>query len=181
MKYIALKKELTINGFLGYKTSKAMYTLLMQQDQTKGKFLAIPGGKTVAIVSSSFHPDIVHTMEEEAEKVLRTLGAANILTVHVPGAFEIPLACLHLIKQKHVEGIVALGVIIQGKTHHAAEIARACTDGLMQIQLSTTIPIAHEVLYVDSAKTARERAGGEHGKGAEAAEALACMMQILGK
>lgn len=151
----------------------------MQHRKAQESHLKVPQGKSVAIVSSSYHHDIVHVMEEDATKKLRELGATDIVVIHVPGAFEIPLACLDLIQRKGVAGIVALGIIIQGKTHHAEEIARACTDGLMQIQLMTSIPIAHEVLYVDTLKTARERAISDQGKGTEAAETLVCMMNIM--
>ena len=156
-----------------------VYTVIMLSNQAPKTVSRIPKGKTIAVICSSYHQDIVRIMEDDAKKMLHELGASNILTLSVPGAFELPLACLDLIRRKKVHGIVALGIIVQGETHHASEIARACTDGLMQVQLSTQIPIAHEVLYVNSVKVARERAGGEHGKGKEAAETLARMISIM--
>ena len=71
-----------------------------------------------------------------------------------------------------MDGIIALGIIIQGETHHATEIARACTDGLMQVQVQTGVPIAHEVLFVHSRAQAEKRLC----KGAEAAETLLKMI-----
>ena len=131
----------------------------------------------IAIVRSSFYKDLLVEMEGEARKALKEAGVdeKNIRTVTVPGSFEIPLACKKVIEQGNIDGIVALGIIIQGETHHAAEIARGCTEGLMRVQLKTGVPIVHEVLFVDSRKQAEARVG----KGAEAARTLIEMMKML--
>lgn len=135
----------------------------------------------IAIVRSSYYADLVDAMEESAREELMDAGIAkeDIQTITVPGSFEIPFAC-HNIAPK-VDGIVAIGIIIQGETHHAGEIARACTDGLMRIQIETNTPVAHEVLFVDSHSQAKERALGKHSKGKEAAHTLIQMISMLKK
>jgi 6,7-dimethyl-8-ribityllumazine synthase len=140
-----------------------------------------PEACRVAIVRSSYYPELLDSMEEGARRKFRDAGIpdAHIETQIVPGSFEIPLACASIIEKKKVHGIVALGVIIEGETHHAAEIARACTDGLMQVQLNKNIPIAHGVLFVKSLEQAMERAREDHNRGTEAVEALLGMLAVL--
>ncbi len=137
-----------------------------------------PKGTCIAIVRASYYDDLILEMETAAREILVKAGIENIISVIVPGAFEIPLACKKVIQEKKVSGVIALGVIVQGETHHAAEIARACTDGIMQVQLESSIPIIHEVLFVDSLEQARERVMGETNKGAEAATTLLRMISL---
>lgn len=117
-------------------------------------------------------------MEEGAKHVLAEAGVTDITTLVVPGAFEIPLACQKVIREKNIAGVVALGVIIQGETHHAGEIARACTDGIMQVMLETGIPIAHGVLFTDSLAHAEARTLGASNKGSDVAATLLRMVAL---
>lgn len=138
-----------------------------------------PASLRIAIIRSSHYHELLGALEQGARSVLQSAGIPNAqISVHtVPGSFEIPLACKLLAEKKGVDGLIALGVIIEGETHHAAEIARACTDGLMQVQLSSSIPIAHGVLFVKSLAQAEARCLGERNRGTEAAEALLGMME----
>lgn len=150
----------------------------MRKVQTSLSLLAAPPGTRIAIVRSSYYDELIQEMEAAARHILSQARVETIVSVIVPGAFEIPLACKKVIKEKKVTGVIALGVIVQGETHHAAEIARACTDGIMQVQLESSIPIIHEVLFVDSLEQARERVTGETNKGAEAATTLLRMISL---
>ncbi len=137
---------------------------------------AIPPHTKIAIVRSSWHENLTQSMEEGAKRVLAEAGLTDIITLVIPGAFEIPLACQKVIKEKNVMGVIALGAIIQGETHHAAEIARACTDGIMQVMLETGTPIAHGVLFTDSLAHAEARALGALNKGSDVAATLLRMV-----
>ena len=121
-------------------------------------------------------------MEQAARRILLAAGASAELLriIHVPGAFEIPLTCKCL-AEEGVDGMLALGLVVQGETHHAAEIARACTDGIMQVQLASSVPIVHEVLFVDSLTQARARCLGAGNKGREAAHTLLRMLALFPK
>jgi 6,7-dimethyl-8-ribityllumazine synthase len=137
-----------------------------------------PVGTCVAIVRSSYYDELIQEMEKSARHVLSQAGVRTVVSVIVPGAFEIPFACTKVIKEKKVSGVIALGIIVQGETHHASEIARACTDGIMQVQLEYSVPIIHEVLFVDSLEQAKARVMGEGNKGSEAATTLLRMMSL---
>ncbi len=105
--------------------------------------------------------------------------------VRVPGAFEIPLQVQRLARTKKYAGVIALGLIWQGKTSHAQEITRAVTDSLMRISLETDVPILHEVLAIKTEAEAKARCMGKKlNRGREAAEAalaLALNPDIQGK
>ena len=155
--------------------------LMKQKIDADAAGLTIIPPPRVAIVCSSYYNSLVEALEGGAEEVLLATGIpdTNVLHITVPGAFEIPVACKQAITKEDVEGVIALGVIVQGETHHAAEIARACTDGLMQVQVETSVPIAHEVLYVNTLKEAEDRATGEMNKGKEAAISLLKMCKLV--
>ena len=137
---------------------------------------ALPPHTKIAIVRSSWHEELTRSMEEGAKRILSEAGVHDVMTLIVPGAFEIPLACQKVIRENRMAGVVALGVIIQGQTHHAGEIARACTDGIMHVMLETGIPIAHGVLFTDSLAHAEARALGISNKGSDVATTLLRMV-----
>lgn len=142
-----------------------------------------PEPYTIAIVRSSYYEDLLSPLEESARRVLTdaNIPEGKIQTMIVPGSFEIPLACQHFLQRKEVQGIIALGVIIQGETFHAGEIARSCTDGLAKLQLEYQVPIAHGVLFCKNLQQAQERCMGKENKGSEAARTVLRMIALLQK
>lgn len=174
------------HGLEGHATaaSKDRYndtSMRIESTHPAPRALQHPESLRIAIVRSSRHPALLEALEQGARAVLQSAGIPDAqISVHaVPGSFEIPLACEMLAERKEAQGIVALGVIVEGETHHAGEIARACTDGLMQVQLATGVPIAHGVLFVQSLAQADARCRGERNRGSEAAEALLAMLSFL--
>ena len=113
----------------------------------------------LAIVRSAFYPELIDEMEGIAmsELINNGIREEDLTISTVPGSFEIPLECKRIIETEKIDGIIAIGIIIQGETHHAEEIARGCTDGIMQVQLEKNIPIIHAVLYVSSLAQAKKR------------------------
>lgn len=150
----------------------------MQTNASPNALPSLPQGTHIAIVRSSWHENLTQSMEEGAKRILAEAGVHDVTTIIVPGAFEIPLTCQTVIREKNVAGVVALGVIIQGETHHAGEIARACTDGIMHVMLATGIPIAHGVLFTDSLAHAEARALGTANKGSDVAATLLRMVAL---
>jgi 6,7-dimethyl-8-ribityllumazine synthase len=97
-----------------------------------------------------------------------------------PGAFEVPLVVQELAERKDIDAIIALGVIIEGETQHAALIASSVTQSLQQIALAFRIPVIHEVLLVKNEEQARRRCLEEElNRGTEAARAAARMIQVM--
>lgn len=123
----------------------------------------------IGIVVSRFNEEYTEALLQSA---LKELTAHSVSIVRVPGAYEIPLQVQRLAKSKKFDVVIALGVIWQGQTSHAAEIGRAVTDALMRITLDTGVPIIHQVLGLKTDAEARARCVGKKlNRGIEAAHA----------
>ena len=109
-------------------------------------------------------------MKESALQELRNSGIPeDHISLHeAPGSFEIPLIGRNLAEKKSVDALIALGVIVQGETHHAEILARESARGCMEVQLRYGIPFGYEILYVDRLEDAEKRSD----KGKEAARAV---------
>jgi 6,7-dimethyl-8-ribityllumazine synthase len=107
------------------------------------------------------------------------LPSNQLSIVWCPGAFEIPLTAKMLLKTGKYDGIIALGAVIRGSTPHFEYVSKAATDGILQVMLEFTAPIAFGVLTVDTEEQALERAVTTRGnKGGEAAITLFEMIAI---
>jgi 6,7-dimethyl-8-ribityllumazine synthase len=138
-------------------------------------------GKRFAIVTARFYADLAAWLEDGAQRGLRDCGVADadIDLVPVPGCFEIPLAASKLIVAGEYDGIVALGVVIRGDTPHFDYVAGECARGIMNVQLTTGVPIGFGILTTENLAQAQERADPKQlDKGHEAAVAAATVALI---
>lgn len=130
--------------------------------------------KKIGIVVSRWNEFITKQLLEGALSQLEQCGLSDVHVVHVPGTWELPMAAFEMVKSGKVNGIVALGCILQGATPHAKMLAEDVSAALMKLQLETGTPIGWGVLTPDTQEQAVERAGMKLGnKGREAA--LACL------
>lgn len=72
----------------------------------------------LGIVVSEFHYDITMMMLERAKEHAAFLGAEVVKVVTVPGVFDMGLAIKHLLQSMAIDGVVALGAVIEGETEH---------------------------------------------------------------
>lgn len=128
----------------------------------------------IAIVRSNYHASLTKGLEKACREYLTICGVKeeNITTFEVPGSWEIPLIVKKIALTKKFAGIIALGIIIKGETHHFELIANCCSRALMDISLQFDIPVAFEILATYNLKQAKQRSSGKHNKGIEAAKAL---------
>jgi len=135
------------------------------------------------IVASQFNATYVQGLIDHATTELRTLipGATTAL-LQVPGAFEIPVAVRELALQKRGDAIIAIGVILKGKTDHAENLSRSVTDALQRIAIAHGIPVINAVLSFDDETQARERClENEINRGTEAARAAVEIANVMSK
>jgi 6,7-dimethyl-8-ribityllumazine synthase len=133
-------------------------------------------------VASLFNRLYVQGLVDHALEELRSLSPAADISLHqVPGAFEIPVVVREIALKRNTEAILALGVILQGKTSHAQNLARSVTDALQQIAIDHGVPVINAVLSLETEEQARERClEKEINRGTEAARAAVSIGELLG-
>ena len=128
----------------------------------------------VVLVKTEWNASIVDELEKGCRQKLAEFKIKKIITITVPGAFEIPFAIKNYWenagKKKKPDAFIALASVIRGDTPHFDYVCKAVTDGIVQLNLLLPVPTIFGVLTVDNEEQARERIGGKHGhKGEEAA------------
>ena len=139
-------------------------------------------GFRFAIVVSQYNDFVTERLQAGALAALAAAGVASddVMVVHVPGAFEIPIAAQHVAETGRFDAIVCLGCVIRGATPHFEYIASAVANGLTAASAATGIPMAFGVLTTNSVEEAIERAGeGDANKGREAALAAVEMATLV--
>ncbi len=118
-----------------------------------------PGNAYFAIIAARFNGEVVNRLLEGAVNTLVEHGVddKSIDTVYVPGAFEIPLIAKHLVNTKKYSAIIALGCVIRGDTPHFDYVAGECARGILEVSLSTEIPVIFGVLTTDNPEQAHLR------------------------
>ncbi|MFB6725291.1 6,7-dimethyl-8-ribityllumazine synthase [Kribbella sp. NPDC056345] len=130
-------------------------------------------GARVAIVAALWHPKVTDSLVAGAIRALDDSGVTDYKVIRVPGSFELPVASLHAAKAGY-DAVIALGVVIRGDTPHFEYVCQATTDGLMQVGVTTGVPIGFGVLTCDNDPQALDRAGlpdSREDKGYEATQA----------
>lgn len=72
----------------------------------------------IGAVVAEFNYDITMMMLERAKEHAQFLGAEITNIVKVPGVFDMGLAIKKLLEKKNIDGVVALGAVIEGETEH---------------------------------------------------------------
>jgi 6,7-dimethyl-8-ribityllumazine synthase len=136
----------------------------------------------VAVIRARWHADIVDQCVYSFEAELAVLGENRFAVdvFDVPGAYEIPLHAKTLAETGRFAAILGTAFVVNGGIYRHEFVASAVIDGMMNVQLSTGVPVLSAVLtphnYHDSAE--HHRFFFEHFlvKGKEAANAC---VQIL--
>ena len=141
----------------------------------------IPNGADfkIGIVVSEWNDQITLSLLEGAKGVLTDNGvkAENIDVRFVPGAYELPLGCQFMCEKGHVDGVIAIGVVIQGETKHFDYVCEGASQGIKDVNLKYNTPVSFCVLTDNTLQQSIDRSGGIHGnKGIECA--IACMKMI---
>ncbi|BAM80107.1 riboflavin synthase subunit beta [Cyanidioschyzon merolae strain 10D] len=116
----------------------------------------------IGLVRSRWNEEITGSLLEGAKRTLREckVSPENIVELEVPGAFELPLGARLMIETQRVDAVVCLGCLIKGETTHFDVIADKASAAIMQLQMTTAVPIVFGVLTCLSEEQARARAMG---------------------
>jgi 6,7-dimethyl-8-ribityllumazine synthase len=133
----------------------------------------VGGKRSFTIVASKFNEEFVQGLVNHTTEKLREISASATIVLHqVPGAFEIPIVVRELALQKKTDVIIAIGVILKGRTAHAEHLARSVTDALQRIAIDHGVPVINVVLSMENELQARERCLDDKiNRGTEAARA----------
>lgn len=138
-------------------------------------------GFRFAIVTAQWNADITGALYTGAYDLLIQQGcsADNIISLMVPGSYELTSGADIVLKNKKVDAVICLGCIIQGDTPHFEYICNAVANGISNVGIKHTTPVIFGVLTTLNLEQAQERAGGKHGnKGTEAAASAILMADL---
>ena len=141
-------------------------------------------GLRFGIVVSRFNSFITERLLAAAVDALQRAGASgkDIDVVHVPGAFELPLAAKKLAATGKYDALIAIGCVLRGETSHFDYVCSETSRGLQLAQMDTGLPVVFCVLTCDTLEQAIDRAGLKGGnKGFEAGLAATEMAQLSRK
>jgi 6,7-dimethyl-8-ribityllumazine synthase len=132
-------------------------------------------------VASQYNAQFTQPLVDNAYRELNILEpGATVSLVSAPGTFEIPLMVHSVAELDRYHAIIALGLVIQGETAHAALIAQSVTNSLLEISLAHRVPVIHGILLVENEAQARVRCiDQEFNRGVEAARAAVSAARTL--
>jgi len=120
-------------------------------------------GLRVGIIRTSWNDELVGELSVRCKEALLSSGIAaeNIVAdvYDVPGAYELPFAAQRLATSGKVDAIICFGVLIKGETMHFEYISSAVASGLMQVQITTNMPVLYGVLNCTTLEQAQARCG----------------------
>jgi 6,7-dimethyl-8-ribityllumazine synthase len=139
-------------------------------------------GCRFAIVVSRFNEEITSGLLKGARQVLEEaeVGEDDITLIHVPGAFELPMAALRAAETGRFDAVICIGCLIKGDTMHFEYIASAASHGIMEAAQVTGVPVAFGLLTTLTDEQAAARsADDDSNKGREAALAAVEMATLF--
>lgn len=145
--------------------------------------IEIPSAKgfRFGIIVSQWNAEITEALYQGAYNLLikHETDPENILSVQVPGSYELISGADLLLTLQKVDAVICLGCVIQGETRHFDFICDAVANGLAQVSIKHNKPVVFGVLTTDNFEQAEDRAGGKHGNKGEEAAATAIQMAAL--
>ena len=139
----------------------------------------------IVLVKTEWNAAIVDELENGCVSELQKHQVKKIISITVPGAFEIPFGIKtywkNALKKKRPDAFIALGCVIRGNTPHFDFICKAVTEGIVQLNLRLPVPTIFGVLTVENELQAKERVGGKHGHNGEKAAVTALKMISLNR
>ena len=137
----------------------------------------------VAIISSSWHPELCGDLIAGAKRALEAAEVKKIKVIFVPGSFEIPLAAQRAF-ESGFDAVVAVGLVLKGETPHFDYVCQGVTQGIMDVSLKFSAPIGFGVLMcntLDQAIARSGRPGSVEDKGYDSAVAAIKLLELKSK
>jgi 6,7-dimethyl-8-ribityllumazine synthase len=127
----------------------------------------------IAIIKANFNSEITNLLLQGCINELN--GQQFVFEVwEVPGAVEIVGLASQLSKQNKYQAIITIGAVIKGDTDHYTYVCEYVTVGLLQLSISSPIPIVFGILTTQTEELAKERAAMNKGK-----EFASCAIEMI--
>jgi len=130
----------------------------------------------IGAVVSEFNYDITMMMLERAKEHADFLGAEITKTVKVPGVFDVGLAIKKLLKSKEIDGVVALGSVIEGETEHDELVIQHAARKIADLSIEYDKPVG---LWISGPGTTRLQAEERIERAKSAVEAVVKLYKNL--
>jgi 6,7-dimethyl-8-ribityllumazine synthase len=95
----------------------------------------------LGLVVAEFNRDVTEEMEAAARARADQRNVEIVETVHVPGAYDSPLAADRLARRDDVDAVTVVGAIKSGDTDHDQVIGNAMAQGLTDVSLDRDTPV----------------------------------------
>ncbi|MCH2175222.1 MAG: 6,7-dimethyl-8-ribityllumazine synthase [Lentisphaeria bacterium] len=152
----------------------------MSEKVYEGSYVA--SGLKIGVVCGRFNELFTTRLVEGAKDVfVRSGGNLHDFEVAwVPGSFEVPLICEKLAKKDTYDAIIALGLVITGKTSHADHINSMVASSIGDISRKYELPVVYGVVTAENLEQAMERAGTKLGnRGSSACQTAIEMANLI--
>lgn len=130
----------------------------------------------IGAVVSEFNYDITMMMLERAKEHAKFLGAEIIQIVKVPGVFDMGLAIKKLLEKKNIDGVVAIGAVIEGETRHDDIVIQHAARKIADLAIEYSKPVG---LGISGPGMSRLQAEERIEKAKEAVEAVVKLHERL--
>ena len=95
----------------------------------------------IGAVVAEYNYDITMMMLERAKEHARFLEAEITQIVKVPGVFDMGLAIKKLLMRQDIDGVVALGAVIEGETEHDDLVIQHATRKIADLSVEYEKPV----------------------------------------
>jgi 6,7-dimethyl-8-ribityllumazine synthase len=125
------------------------------------------------IMEKSFHKTSFKDLE--AKEI-------NLTAIKIKGSLELPQVISFAIEKQKYDGIIAFGVIKQGKTSHDSIVTTECHRGLTKLALKHQIPITTAIVNSGDDSVIKERTSENgYNVGKQAVETCLQLIEIKNK
>lgn len=95
----------------------------------------------IGAVVAEFNYDINMMMLERAKEHAQFLGAEITRVIKVPGVFDMGLAVKKLLDRKDIDGVITLGSVIEGETHHDEIVMQNAARKIADLTVESGKPV----------------------------------------
>ena len=100
----------------------------------------------LGFVVADFNEQVTSSMLGAAQEEAKTLNAEVRDTLHVPGAYELPLIVSELLAKSELDAVIVLGYIERGETQHGEVMGLTIMRSLMDLSLEARKPIGYGII-----------------------------------